>query len=82
VAAEVGDGLILVPIRDNVRDLENVYTFNETAACIWALIDGQRSVQGIRDEVVAEFEIGAEEAERDVVAFLDQLESAGAVQRA
>jgi hypothetical protein len=82
VAAEIADGLILVPIRDNVRDLADVYTCNETAARIWALVDGQRSAQEIWRQIAAEFEVGEEEARQDVAAFLGQLESAGAVQRA
>jgi hypothetical protein len=81
VSREIAGETILVPIRQNVGDLESIYTLNETAAYAWALIDGQRPVQAIRDQIVAEFEVGAEEAERDLLELLAQLESFGAVER-
>ncbi len=81
VAREIAGETILVPIRQNMGDLESIYTLNETAAYTWALIDGQRSAQAIRDQVVAEFEVGAEEAEQDLLELLAQLESFGAVER-
>jgi len=64
VSSEIGEGVVLVPIRQKVGDLDSVYTLNETAARIWALVDGQRSVGDIRDEIVAEFEIAADEAQQ------------------
>ncbi len=81
VSREIAGETILVPIRQNVSDLESIYTLNETAAFAWALIDGQRSVQAILDQIVAEFEVGAPEAERDLLELLAQLESFGAVER-
>ena len=81
VSREIAGETILVPIRQNVGDMVSIYTLNETAAYAWALIDGQRPVQVIRDQIVAEFEVGAEEAERDLLELLAQLESFGAVER-
>jgi len=81
VSSEIGEGVVLVPIRQKVGDLDSVYTLNETAARIWALVDGQRSVGDIRDEIVAEFEIGADEAQRDVAALIRQLAAAGALEK-
>ena len=81
VFREIAGEAILVPIRQNVGDLESIYTLNETASCIWTLIDGERSVRDIRDRIVAEFEVGEEEAQRDLVEFLERLETAGAAKK-
>ena len=81
VSREVAGEMILVPIRQNVGDLESIYTLNETAARIWALIDGQRSMREIRDQIVEEFEVGEDEAQRDLIELLGQLEAIGAVER-
>lgn len=81
VFREIAGEMILVPIRQNVGDLESIYTLNETAARIWALMDGQRTVQEIRDEIVKEFEVEADEAQRDLAELLEQLESVGAVKK-
>jgi hypothetical protein len=82
VTRDIAGEIILVPIRQHVGDLDSVYTLNETASRIWALIDGQRSVGDIRDAIVAEFETGPDEAGPDVVALLGQLQAAGAVEKA
>ena len=82
VSREIAGEVILVPIRNNVGDLESIYTLNETAARIWALLDGERSVAQVRDQVVAEFEVGPEEAEQDLLELLAQLVSCDAVERA
>jgi len=81
VAREIAGEMILVPIRHNVGDLESIYTLNETAAYIWSLIDGQRTVREIRDKVVAEFEVEEKEAEQDLFELLAQLESFRGIER-
>ena len=71
--------VILVPIRNNVGDLESIYTLNETAACIWALLDGEHTLAEVRDTVVAEFEVEPGEAEADLLELVGQLESIQAI---
>lgn len=80
VSSGIGDGLILVPIRHRAGDLEEVYTFNATAAHIWSLVDGQRTVDEIHGEVAALFDVDREESERDVLQFLGQLRDLGAIE--
>ncbi len=81
VFRDIAGEMILVPIRQNVGDLESIYTLNETAARVWALLDGQLSVDDICDKIVEEFEVEKDEAQRDVVELLAQLESVGAVKK-
>ena len=81
VSREIAGETILVPIRQNVGDLESIYTLNETAARVWALLDGRRSVRGVRDTIVDEFEVSVDEAEQDILELLAQLEAIGAVAR-
>ena len=79
VSRKIADEFILVPIRQKAGDIESIYTMDEVAGRIWELIDGQRRVQDIRDAMVEEFEVSPEEAEVDLVEFLQQLENAGVV---
>lgn len=80
VTREIAGETILVPIRQNVGDLESIYTLNETASRIWALIDGRRSLGDIRDALVARFEVEQAEAEQDLLEFVGQLQAAGALE--
>jgi hypothetical protein len=52
---------------------------NEVAARIWSLIDGTRSIARIAEAVAAEFDVSAEEAHRDVIDFVAELNELGAL---
>jgi len=79
VSRKIADEVILVPIRKNVGDLESIYTLNEAAARIWELVDGQRKVKEIKEILVEEFEVSAQEAEKDLIEYLQQLEKIEAI---
>ncbi len=79
VSRKIGDEFILVPIKQDVGDLESIYTLNETAARIWELIDGKIKVRDIKDRIVQEFEITPTETERDLIEHLQQLEGIRAI---
>ena len=74
VSRKIADEYILVPIRQNVGDLESIYTLNEVAARIWELIDGKRKIKEIKDKIMEEFEVTPEEIEKDLTELLQKLE--------
>jgi hypothetical protein len=74
VFRKIADEFILVPIRQNVGDLESIYTLNETGARIWELIDGKIKVRKIKEKLIEEFEVTPEEVEKDIIEHLQQLE--------
>ena len=79
VSRKIADEVILVPIRQNVGDLESIYTLNEVAARIWELMDGEMKVREIKDKIVEEFKVTPEEAEADILELLKQLEIVGGI---
>lgn len=79
VSRRIGDEYILVPIRQNLGDLESIYTLNETGALIWELIDGELNVGEIKEGLVEAFEVEPEEAEKDLIEHLQQLEGIQAI---
>lgn len=74
VSRKIADEFVLVPIRQNVGDLESIYTLNEVAARIWELIDGKRTGKEIREIIVKEFKVTPEKAEKDLIELLQKLE--------
>jgi hypothetical protein len=79
VSRKIADEFILVPIRQNVGDLESIYTLNETAARIWELIDGKITVREMKEKMVEEFEVTPEQAEKELIEHLQQLEEIEAI---
>ena len=79
VTRDVAGERIIVPIKGHVGDLEGVYTLNELGATIWQLITCQTTARELAEAVRNEYDVGAEEAEKDVVDFLRSLEDAGLI---
>jgi coenzyme PQQ biosynthesis protein PqqD len=82
VYRKIADECLLVPIRQNVADMESIYVLNEVGGRIWELLDGQRTVAGIRDVLVSEFEASPQQVEADVLEFLQKLREIGGVKAA
>jgi hypothetical protein len=81
VARDIAGEMILVPIRNNVGDLESIYTLNETASTVWHLLDGQRPLAEVCDAVVAEYAVTRDEAEQDLQALIADFVRIGVVRR-
>ena len=54
-------------------DTSELHNFNEVAARVWELIDGQRTVADIAAVISDEYEVQLAVAEADILAFLDEL---------
>jgi hypothetical protein len=79
VYREVAGEAVLVPIRSNAADLDNLYVLNEVGSRIWSLLDGGRTLEEIVSLIVDEYEVSAGVARSDAVEFLQQLGSFGGV---
>ncbi len=77
---KIVDEVILVPLRDSVAEMENLYSLNEVGARVYELVDGKRSVRDIYAVIVDEFDVSAEQAEADVSQFVEQLLSIHAIE--
>ena len=81
VSRKIVDEVILVPISHRVGEIDCLYALNEVGARIWDLIDGDRSLQELRDAIVAEFEVSETEAQEDLALLIEQLKEIGAIQK-
>jgi hypothetical protein len=79
VCRKVGAESILVPVRNNVGNLDFVYTLSPVAARIWELADGTRSIDAIAAELCGEYDVGAEAAATDVAQTLADLSAVSLV---
>ncbi len=73
VTRKTGNEYVLVPVTNNVADMNSVYTLNETGAFIWEHIDGKRSIMELIEKLTGEFEIDNDTATNDVLSFLDEM---------
>lgn len=73
VCRRVGNESILVPIRQNVGDLDYIYTLSPVATFIWNLLDGTRSLQQIVEAVCDEYDVSTDQATSDVAELVSDL---------
>jgi Coenzyme PQQ synthesis protein D (PqqD) len=77
VSRVVAGETLIVPVRGKVGDLASIYSFNSTGSLIWQLLDAPRSLPELIDAVESEYEVGQEQAQKDVTQFLNDLRSVG-----
>lgn len=73
VTRKTGNEYVLVPVTNNIADMNSVYTLNETGAFIWEQIDGEKNVEEIISLLTEEYEIDNKKAEADVFSFIDNM---------
>ncbi|HUV01493.1 MAG TPA: PqqD family protein [Bacteroidales bacterium] len=73
VTRKTGNEYVLVPIANNIADMNSIYTLNETGAFIWDLIDGKRSVEEIINALTDEYDTDFETAKSDMFSFMNNL---------
>ncbi len=75
------DELVLVPVRQDLADMDCIYTMNPVGAFIWERLDGGATLGELQAAVVEEFAADPHDVAVDLLDFMGELESAGAVRR-
>jgi hypothetical protein len=78
---KIVDELVLVPMRQDVADMDCIYTLNGLGAFVWDRLDGRMSLAEIHAAILNEYASDAETVAADLQDFVQELESAGAVRR-
>jgi hypothetical protein len=77
VSREIAGETILVPIRGKLADMQNIFTLNTVGAYIWDQLDGTKSLVQILESLLDHFEVSRQEAEKDILEFIDHTSVAG-----
>ena len=73
VTRKTGNEYVLVPITNNIADMNSVYTLNETGAFLWELIDGKKNVKDLIKALISEYDVDNEAATSDVFSFIEEM---------
>ena len=73
VTRKTGNEYVLVPVANNIADMNSVYTLNETGAFIWELIDGENNIEDIIEALIREYDINEATASNDVFEFINEM---------
>lgn len=79
ISKVIGEETVLVPIRNNTANLEEIFILSETAGRIWEHIDGKKCIEEIKKIITKEFNVGLQEAQADIISFFKQLKKEGCI---
>ena len=79
VLREIAGETLLVPICEELADLERLFCLNEVGGFIWQLLDPSLNVDGLATAVFNEFDSVKETVENDLKDLIAQLLDAGLV---
>ncbi len=77
VEKAIGKEKVLVPLTDNVADMNKVFNLNEVAAFIYDTIDGEKSIDEVRATVMNSYEVPEEDALNDINSFITEMVNNG-----
>ena len=73
VAKQMGKEYVLVPIADNIADMNSLFILNETGMFIWEQIDGKQTIEKIISLAAEHYDIDIPTAKNDVVNFIERI---------
>lgn len=73
VARRVGDELVVVPLVNNVAQMNKLYTLNETAGFLWEKLSADSTEESLVALLLENFEVEKTVAEKDVRMFLEEI---------
>ena len=74
---EVADKFVAVAKNGETKDVEKVFTLNETGVIILRALQDDADTSAIVSRLLAEYDVSPQEAETEVNAFIDMLKENG-----
>jgi len=71
------DKITLLPIEASFDQENKIYTLSESAAYVWQLIDGKRTLGDIKKAILKEFDATEEELDKGLNKILKDLKRLG-----
>lgn len=73
IKREIAGDTILVPVGKTVLDSNGLFVLNELGAFIWDLLPNVEDEEAICKAILAEYDVSAGEAAKDVAEFMAML---------
>lgn len=77
VERQVAEETFLLPVKGALANTVEMFALSEVGQFVWSLADGTRGVPELVAEVLREFEVTEEVAQREVAEFIAELQSHG-----
>ncbi|MDR2840730.1 MAG: PqqD family protein [Paludibacter sp.] len=75
VARSVANELIVVPLTNNVAQMNTLYTLNETGKFVWENVQPDSTIDNLAQKMTEEFDVNQATALGDIQKFLDSIQT-------
>lgn len=72
---------ILVPVYQDVADMEAIYSLNELGAFLWEHLEEPLAKDELEEHILADFDVDQDTVKHDLAQFLQDMEEIGAVMK-
>jgi hypothetical protein len=79
VCRKVAGETLLVPVRGRLAHMQQIFSLDPVAAYIWEALDGEKKLEDIQEGILDTFDVKKEQAESDMLEFIDELLKAGLI---
>ena len=73
ILRQVADEIVAVPVGESALELSGMVLLNEVSRVIWTCLERDADLSAIQTTVTKTFDVSPEEANQDILEFLDQL---------
>lgn len=77
----IADEMVLVPVRSNTANLNDIFTLNGVGAFIWQQLEKPAAMPELQQALETEYEVDPELLAQDLAEFLEEMVSIGAILR-
>ena len=77
---EVAGYYVVVPVGNGAIDFNGVINLNESGATLWKAMENDITEEGLVTALTAEYDVDAERAKSDVVAFVKKMKDANLIE--
>ena len=79
VVSDVAGKHLLMPVGRGFMNLDGMIALNDMGLTIWNYLAEERSYEELLQQILSEFDVSEEIADRDAKAFLERLQSVKAI---
>ena len=82
VKRDVAGESFLIPVKNNLADMDKVYVLHGIGSFIWEMLDGDKDMDAVCDGIVSEYDIDAEQAMIDLQTIISDFKRANLISEA
>lgn len=78
---KIVDEMVLIPYKQDVADLNAIFTLNDLGAFIWGKLEQPSTREELEQVIFAEYDVELGTIKQDLEVFLDEMAEIGAINK-